>query len=158
QIKDELARIRGVGDVFLFGQRDYSMRIWVDPAQLASRSLSATDVVRAIREQNSQVASGSIGQEPMPGGQSSQITLSALGRLTSPEQFENIVVKAGVDGRLTRIKDVGRVELTSKNQDIRVRLDGGDTVFLAVFQTPDANALDLRRRILEKMDDLKTSF
>jgi multidrug efflux pump len=158
QIKDELARIRGVGDVFLFGQRDYSMRIWVDPAQLASRGLSATDVVRAIREQNSQVASGSIGQEPMPGGQSSQITLSALGRLTSPEQFENIVVKTGSDGRLTRIRDVGRVELTSKNQDIRVRLDGGDTVFLAIFQSPDANALDLRRRILEKMDDLKTSF
>jgi len=158
QIKDELARIHGVGDVFLFGQRDYSMRIWVDPASLASRGLSATDVVRAVREQNAQVATGSIGQEPMRNGQLSQVTLSTLGRLTDVEQFENIVVKTGRDGRLTRIKDIGRVELGAKNEDIRVRIDGQDTVFLAIFQTPDANALELRSRLLDKMDDLKQSF
>src|SRR5579864_5631050 len=93
QIKDELARVPGVGDVFLFGQRDYSMRIWVDPAKLSSRGLSATDVVRAVREQNMQVATGSVGQEPMGDGQASQITLSTLGRLSDVEQFENIVVK-----------------------------------------------------------------
>ncbi|HLJ10730.1 MAG TPA: efflux RND transporter permease subunit, partial [Planctomycetaceae bacterium] len=158
QVRDELARLPGVGDVFLFGQRDYSMRIWLDPAELSSRQLSASDVVRAIREQNSQVATGAIGQEPIAGTQVSQITLSTLGRLSEAEQFEEIIVKASRDGRLTRIKDVGRVELGARSQDIRVRLNGNETVFLAIFQSPDANALDLHRRLLEKMEDLKRSF
>src|SRR5437870_11221589 len=131
QVKDELARVPGVGDVWLFGQRDYSMRIWLNPAKLATRRLSATDVVRAIREQNAQVATGAIGQEPMRGRQASQITLSTLGRLTEVEQFENIILKSSRDGRLTRIKDVGRVELGAKNEDTSVRMDGRDTVFLA---------------------------
>ncbi|MBS0261672.1 MAG: multidrug efflux RND transporter permease subunit [Planctomycetes bacterium] len=158
QIKDELARIPGVGDVFLFGQRDYSMRIWVDPAKMAARGLSASDVVRAIREQNTQVAAGSIGQEPIEDQQLSQITLSTLGRLSDVEEFENIIVKTGAQGRLVRIKDIGRVELGAKNEYTRVRLDGQDTVFLAIFQTPDANALDLRGQILRKMEELKASF
>jgi multidrug efflux pump len=114
--------------------------------------------VRAIREQNSQVATGAIGQEPMHDGQTSQITLSTLGRLDNVEEFENIVVKTGSQGRLVRIKDIGRVELGARNQDIRVRLDGRDTVFLAIFQSPDANALDLHSRLLAKMADLKSSF
>ncbi len=158
QVKDELARIHGVGDVFLFGQRDYSMRIWVDPAKLASRGLSAGDVVRAVREQNTQVATGAIGQEPIHDQQLSQITLSTLGRLTDVEQFENIIVKTGTEGRLVRIKDIGRVELGAKNENIRVRLDGRDTVFLAIFQSPDANALDLREAVMNKMEELKSSF
>src|SRR5581483_5007104 len=95
QVKDELARVPGVGDVFLFGQRDYSMRIWVDPAELAARRMSAGDVVAAIQEQNAQVAAGSIGQEPTSGRQESQVTLSTLGRLSEVEQFENIVLKKG---------------------------------------------------------------
>jgi multidrug efflux pump len=155
QVKDELARVDGVGDVFLFGQRDYSMRIWLNPHKLASRRLSATDVVRAIREQNSQVATGSIGQQPMSDRQEVQITLSTLGRLTDPEQFEDIIVKRTPDGRITRIKDVARVELGARNEDISTRLDGRETVFLAIFQTPDANALDLHARILAKMEELK---
>jgi multidrug efflux pump len=158
QVKDELARVPGVGDVFLFGQRDYSMRIWLNPARLATRGLSASDVVRAIREQNNQVATGAVGQEPMQGGQACQITLSVLGRLTDVEQFENIVVKTSRDGRIIRIKDVGRVELGAKNEDVNIRLDGRDTVFLAIFQMPDANALDLHERIMAKMEDLKQSF
>ena len=158
QIKDELARVQGVGDVFLFGQRDYSMRIWVDPAKLSARSLSASDVLDAVREQNQQVATGAIGQEPISGRQESQVTLSTLGRLAEVEQFENIVVKTGRDRRLTRIKDVGRVELGAKNQDISVRLDGQPTVFLAIFQMPDANALDVHKRVLAKMEELKKSF
>ncbi|HEV3084044.1 MAG TPA: efflux RND transporter permease subunit [Gemmataceae bacterium] len=158
QIKDELARVQGVGDVFLFGQRDYSMRIWVDPAKLSARSLSASDVLAAVAEQNQQVATGAIGQEPISGRQESQVTLSTLGRLTEVEQFENIVVKTGRDRRLTRIKDVGRVELGAKNQDISVRLDGQPTVFLAIFQMPDANALDVYDRVLAKMEELKKSF
>jgi len=158
QIKDELARVPGVGDVFLFGQRDYSMRIWVDPNKVAMRQMTVTDVVNAIREQNAQVATGAIGQEPMQGRQESQITLSTLGRLSDVEQFENIILKTTRDGRITRIKDIGRVVLGAKNEDITVRLDGHDTVFLAIFQMPDANALDVRERVLAKMEDLKQNF
>ncbi len=158
QIKDELARLPGVGDVFLFGQQDYSMRLWLDPAKLSTRRISASDVVAAIQEQNSQVASGSIGQEPMHGRQDSQVPLSTLGRLAEVEQFENIVLKVGREGRLTRIKDIGRVELGAKSMDIHTRLDGRDTVFLAIFQMPDANALDVYESVLAKMEDLKKSF
>jgi multidrug efflux pump len=158
QIKDELARVPGVGDVFLFGQRDYSMRVWVDPNKLAARGMSASDVVQAIREQNNPVATGAIGQEPMRGRQESQITLSTLGRLAEVGQFEDIVLKAGPGGRITRLKDVARVELGSRDENTVVRMDGHPTVFLAIFQMPDANALDVRERVLAKMEDLKTSF
>ena len=158
QIKDELARLSGVGEVMLFGQRDYSMRIWLNPDQLASRRLSAGDVVRALREQNAPVASGSVGQEPSIDGQPSQVTLSTLGRLTEPEQFEDVVIKSDAQGRITRIRDVGRAELAAKSENITVRLDGQETVFLAIFQTPDANALDLRQRVLDKMDELAEAF
>src|SRR6516162_8414900 len=101
QVKDELSRVDGVGDVFLFGQQDYSMRIWVDPQRLAARGMTAGDVVAALREQNAQVATGSIGQPPMRGGQAQQITLSTLGRLADVEQFENIILKVSRDGRMT---------------------------------------------------------
>src|SRR5262245_14337837 len=158
QIKDELARVQGVGDVFLFGQRDYSMRVWVSPAQLASRNLTAGDVVRAIREQNSQVAAGHIGQQPARDDQDFQVTLSTVGRLSDVEQFGNIVVKIGPAGRVTRLKDVARVEMGAKNQDLSVQFDGDDTVFLAIFQMPDANALDVRERVMDKMAELKESF
>jgi len=158
QIKDELARLPGVGDVFLFGQQDYSMRLWLDPDKMSTRRLSASDVVAALQEQNAQVASGSIGQEPMTGHQESQIPLSTLGRLAEVEQFENIVLKTGAQGRLIRLKDIGRVELGAKNRDIGTRLDGKDTVFLAIFQMPDANALDVYDRVLAKMEDLKKTF
>jgi multidrug efflux pump len=158
QVKDELARVPGVGDVFLFGQRDYSMRIWLDPDRLAARGLSASDVVNAIREQNQSVATGSIGQEPMRGRQEAQITFSTRGRLDSVEQFENIVLKTGRDRRIIRVKDVARVELGAKNQDTTVRLDGRPTVFLAIFQMPDANALDVHELVLKKLEDLKRTF
>jgi multidrug efflux pump len=158
QIKDEISRIPGVGDVFLFGQRDYSMRIWVDPAKLAVRKMSVNDVVNAIREQNAQVAVGSIGQEPITNGQETQVTLNTLGRLTDVEEFENIVVKSSKNGRIVRLKDVARVELGAKNQDILTRMDGRETVFLAIFQMPDANALDVKEAVLKKMADLKQSF
>ncbi len=158
QIKDELARLPGVGDVFLFGQRDYSMRIWVNPSKLAAHNLTAGDVVRAIREQNSQVAAGYVGQEPARSGQEFQITLSTQGRLTEAEQFGNIVLKTGRGGRITRLRDVARIELGSKNDDVSIRMDGKETVFLAIFQMPDANALDLRQRVQAKMDELKKGF
>ncbi len=158
QIKDELARVPGVGDVFLFGQRDYSMRIWVNPAKLAARNLTAGDVVRAIREQNAQVAAGYVGQEPARTDQEFQITLSTQGRLTEEEQFGNIILKTGPGGRVTRVKDVARVVLGSKNDDVSIRFDGKDTVFLAIFQMPDANALDVHERVLAKMEELKEGF
>ncbi len=158
QVRDELARVKGVGDVFVFGQRDYSMRIWVNPRRLAARGLSAADFVRIIREENSQVASGSIGQQPSRDGQELQVTLTTLGRLSTVEQFENIVLRTTADGKITRLKDVARVELGAKSEDLDVRIDGNGTVFLAIFQMPDANALDTRERVLAKLDDLKQDF
>ena len=158
QIKDELARMDGVADVLVFGQRDYSMRVWVSPEQLAARGLTARDVTRAISEQNMPVASGAIGQEPTLSGQEFQITLNTLGRLTDPEQFGEIILKATPDGRMTRLKDVARIELAAKNVDVNVSMDGSPTVFLAIFQMPDANALDTHDRVMAKMAELSEAF
>ena len=158
QIRDEVTRLDGVSDVKVFGERDYSMRVWVNPEQLASRNMTAGDVADAIREQNLQTASGSIGQQPANKGQEHQVTLSALGRLKTADQFGEIIIKAMPDGRLTRLKDVARVELGAQNQDVSVAMDGNPTVFLAVFQMPDANGLETHDRVLAKMDELKKSF
>jgi len=157
-VKDELTRVPGVGDVFLFGQRDYSMRLWVDPNRMAVRSLTASDVVNAIREQNSALASGTVGQQPVPEGQDLTVTLDTLGRLKEVEQFGNIIVRSDSQRRVTRVKDVARVELGAKNQDVTCRLDGKATVFLAIFQLPDANALDTADRVKDKLNDLQRSF
>ncbi len=158
QIKDELARMDGVGDVFVFGQRDYSMRIWVNPEELAARGLTAADVAQAIREQNMPVATGAIGQQPSPKNQVIQVSLNTLGRLDTVEQFENIIMKASRDGRITRLKDVARVELGAKDMSVDVSMDNQPTVFLAIFQMPDANALETHDRIMEKMEELSQSF
>ena len=158
QIKDELARMDGVGDVFVFGQRDYSMRVWVDPEELAARGLTAADVAEAIREQNMPVATGAIGQQPSPKDQVIQVSLNTLGRLVEVEQFENIILKATPEGRMTRLKDVARIELGSKNLDVNVSMDNQPTVFLAIFQMPDANALETHDRIMDKMRELSESF
>jgi multidrug efflux pump len=158
RIKEELARLPGVSDVSMLGQRDYSMRVWVDPDKLAERSMTAGDVVRAIREQNAQVATGQIGQPPIPSGQPAQLTLSTLGRLVEVEQFEKIVVKSSPDGRLTHLKDVARVELGAKNENISCKVNGKPSASLAVFQLPDANALDTADIIKAKMEELKAEF
>jgi multidrug efflux pump len=156
--RDELLRIPGVSDIFLSGQRDYSMRIWIDPEKLAVRNLTAGDVVNAIREQNQQIASGQIGQPPVPQGQVTQITLTTLGRLKDPEQFANIIICTRPGGRVVRIRDVGWVELGAKSQDISAKVDGKPTVGLIIFQLPDANALDVADRIHAKMDELAKDF
>jgi len=158
QVKDELSRVKGVSDINLLGQRDYSIRVWVDPDKLAARNMTAGDVVRAIREQNTQVATGVIGTPPFTGDQSLEITLSTLGRLDNVDEFEEIIVKASPDGRLVRIKDIGRVELGAKNQDVSVQFDGKPTVLVVIFQLPDANALDTYDRVLAKMDELSEGF
>src|SRR5262249_10887021 len=158
QVRDELLRIEGVSDILLFGQQDYSMRIWVDPERLAARNLNASDVALALREQNAQVATGTIGQQPIREGQQTQITLNTLGRLTEVEQFENIILRTTPDGRVLRLKDVARVELGAKSLDVNVNFDGNDTIFLAVFQMPDANALDVHERVVAKMNELEKTF
>jgi multidrug efflux pump len=158
QIQPELARLPGISDVTMLGQRDYSMRIWVDPDKLAIRNLTAGDVVAAIREQNQQVATGQIGQQQKGSGQRTQVTTKTIGRLTDVSQFENIVVKATPDGRYLRIKDIGRVELGAKNSDIDSEIDGMPGGNLAVFQLPEANALECRDMVIEKMEELKKDF
>src|SRR5215471_1354354 len=134
QVKDELARIEGVGDVTMFGQQDYSMRMWLDPDKLASRQLTATDVISALKEQNVQVAAGQIGQPPVPKGIDFQYTMSTLGRLTDPEQFRSIVLKRSEDGRITYLRDVADVELGAKTQDQTCTMDGKSSAALAIFQ------------------------
>ncbi len=158
QLLDALARLKGVGDVFTFGGQDYSLRVWVDPNELAARNLSATDVVNVLREQNVQVAAGQIGQAPVPKGQNFQYTVSTLGRLTSPEQFGNIIVATGADGKVTYLKDVARTELGAKNQDQHLMLDNKPSVGLAIFQLPGSNALDTADVVKSKMRKLEKRF
>src|SRR5262249_43736900 len=158
RVRDELARLPGVSDVNMLGQRDYSMRVWVDPDKLAARSMTAGDVVAAIRAQNAQVATGQIGQPPAPRGQPIQVPLATLGRLKDVEQFANIVVKSTPEGRVVRLKDVARVQLGAKNQDISGQVNGLPSVSLAIFQLPDANALDTALVVKEKLNELARDF
>jgi multidrug efflux pump len=158
QVKDALARLPGVGDVSFLGARDYSMRVWLDPNALASRNMTAVDVLNALREQNVQVAAGRIGQPPAPAGVEFQYTLNTLGRLLDPEQFGAIVVKTGEQGQITRLSDVGRIELGAKNYDVGSYLDGKESVTMAVFQLPGANALATAESVRAEMEKLKTRF
>jgi multidrug efflux pump len=157
QVKDELARLSGVGDVAYFGQQDYSMRVWLDPEKLAARDLTAGDVIEAVREQNIQVAAGQIGQPPVPTGLDFQYTMSTLGRLTDPEQFAEIIVKVAPSGKVY-LRDIARIELGAKSQDQASTLDGGPTVGLAIYQLPGSNALETADGIRAKMEDLKKRF
>jgi len=157
-LQDALARVDGVGDVFSFGGQDYSMRVWLDPDKLQSRSLSAGDVIRVLREQNVQVAAGQIGRPPVPRGQDFQYTLSTLGRLVEAEQFGDIILRTGADGEVTYLKDVARTELGAKSQDESLTLDGKPSVGLAIFQLPGSNALDVADRIQAKMRELEKRF
>ena len=158
QVKDELSRIAGVGDVAFLGQRDYSMRVWLDPDKLASRNLTASDVVNAVREQNVQVAAGKLGQPPVVGGPQFQYTMTTLGRLREPGEFAEIVIKTGEGGDVLRLGDVGRIELSAKNQDASAWLDGKPSVGLAIYQLPGSNALNTADAIRQKMEELKKRF
>src|SRR3954454_4731765 len=157
-LQDALARLDGVGDVFSFGGQDYSMRVWLDPDKLASRNLSAGDVVRVLREQNVQVAAGQIGQPPVPRGQDFQYTLSTLGRPVEAGQFADIVLKTGGDGEITYLRDVGRAELGARSQDTLARVDGRPAAGLAVFLLPGSNALDTADRVKATMRELGARF
>ena len=157
QLRDRLARVRGVGEVKIFPEADYSMRVWLDPELLKSRNMTAQDVVAAIREQNVQVAAGQIGEPPVPRGQSYQFSVNVLGRLNAVDQFEDIIVKA--DGnRITRVKDVARVELGGKTYSIRSGMTGKPSSSIAIYQLPGANALDVATQCREVMEDASKAF
>ena len=158
QVKDQLARIAGVGDVTLLGARDYSMRVWLDPEKLASRNMTAGDVVRAIREQNLQVAAGTIGQPPAPAGQDFQLTISTQGRLLDEGQFGEIIIKQGGQGQVTRVRDVARVELAARDYSIASQLSGKPAAALVIFQLPGSNAIETSDAVRAKLAELKKNF
>ena len=173
-VKDDLARVKGVGDVSFLGPRDYSMRIWLDPQKLASLGITSADVIKAIREQNVQVAAGRLGQPPVAAGAGVpfQLVIRTQGRLSSEQQFDDIVVKTGAKGEVVKLRDVVRkvqrdehgqvvekgTELGAKNYDVNSYLDGDESVTLAVFQLPGSNALKTAEEIKAKMQELKTKF
>jgi hydrophobic/amphiphilic exporter-1 (mainly G- bacteria), HAE1 family len=157
-IKDAIKRVAGVGDVVIFGERKYSMRLWLDPDRLAGRGLTAGDVVAALQQQNVQVAAGSLGQAPAPSGQSYQLSVRALGRLSEASEFENIILKSGADGALVRLKDVGRAELGAETYAADLRFQGVQAVGFGVTQLPTANSLDVERAVTAELDRLSASF
>jgi len=158
QVKDELARLPGVGAVQIFGAGEYSMRVWLDPNRLASRQLTTTDVVRAIREQNIQVAAGVLGAPPAPSDATFQLAINARGRLTTEEEFGNIVVRATREGQITRLSDVARLELGSSRYSLRSLLNNKSAVAIGVFQRPGTNALQASTDVHATMERLKRNF
>ena len=158
QMRDELSRIDGVGSINLFGAREYSMRVWLDPDRLQVLGLAAGDVVKAMQAQNVQVAAGSLGQPPVPAGRETQVVVNTQGRLTDPEQFGQIVVRAAPDGRLVRLRDVARVELGALSYVTNSYLNGEPAVAIAINQRPGANALATADLLLAKLADLKTRY
>ncbi len=157
-VKDELARLQGAGDVQVFGAGSYAMRVWLDPARIAARQLTANDVVAAIRQQNIQVAAGSLGAPPSPGSSDYQLLINVKGRLSSEEEFENIVIDVGDGGEITRLRDVGRAEIGSDSYAIRSLLDNKPAAALGVFQRPGSNAIALSDQVRSTMETLKQGF
>jgi len=159
QVRDALARLKGVGDVQILGAREYSMRVWLDPDKIAGYNMTATDVVNAIREQNVQVAAGTIGQPPVPKGAAKfQLSINALGRLTSEKQFEDIVIKEGANGEILRVRDVARVELAARDYSVDSNLTGKPAAAMLIFQLPGANALSVSDGVRAKMAELRKRF
>ncbi len=157
-VRDALKRVPGVADVIIFGERKYAMRLWLDPTRLASRGLTAADVTQALREQNVQVAAGAVGQPPVASGQLYQISVRAAGRLSEASEFENIIVKAGTDGTLIRLKDIGRAELGAETYSSALRFNGVEAVGFGVMQLPSANALDVYNSCVAELERLSKSF
>jgi hydrophobic/amphiphilic exporter-1 (mainly G- bacteria), HAE1 family len=157
-VKDAIKRVPGVGDAIIFGERKYAMRLWLDPARMAQRGLTATGVLAALNEQNVLVAAGEVGQPPSNEAQAYEISVRAIGRLTDPAEFDNIVLKSGTDGTLVRLKDVGHAELGAESYDSLLRFDGHDAVGLAVTQLPGANALDVDKAAKAELLRLSKNF
>jgi multidrug efflux pump subunit AcrB len=158
QLKDELSRLKGVGDITALGQRDYSMRLWLDPDKMATRNLTSSDVVKAIEQQNTQVAAGQLGQPPVANGQVFQLTMTTMGRLTDVEQFADMILKTDSRGRLVRLSDVANIELGAQAYDQTCTLDGQPSVALSIYQLPGSNALETANRVRAKMRELKNRF
>ncbi|MCJ2188193.1 efflux RND transporter permease subunit [Novosphingobium beihaiensis] len=158
QVKDKLARLDGVGDVRLFGARDYGMRIWIDPGKAAALDLTAGEIVSALRAQNVQVSAGALGQPPYDQGNAYQVSVELQGRLKTPEQFANVVIRTDPDGRQIRVRDVARVELGAQDYGTNTYLSGKPTVVIAVLQRPGSNALDAAQAVRDQMDELAKSF
>ena len=152
RLKDEIARLPGVGNVTVFGAGQYSMRVWLDPEKMKARGLNTSDVIQSLQSQNEQVTAGQIGMSPAPQSQLFQYTLNILGRLDDPEQFADVIVKTGSSGEITRVRDIGRVELQI------FQLDGKPAAGLAIFQTPGANALQAAAEVRAKMAALAKDF
>jgi hydrophobic/amphiphilic exporter-1 (mainly G- bacteria), HAE1 family len=157
-VVDELKRVPGVGNVLVFGVGRYAMRLWVDPDKLAGRNITADEVVEALREQNVQVAAGSVGSEPAPKGHTYQISVRAAGRLTDPVQFDDIILKRSADGALVRVRDIGRTELGAESYTTASRFNGRDAIGFGVLQLPTANALQVYRDIVAEIDRLSRRF
>ena len=157
-IKDELARIKGVGKVAVFGSADYSMRIWLDATKMANLGVSVSEVNAAIQAQNIQAPAGDLGVEPMVNKQLIKLTMRTKGRLETPEEFENIVIRSKPDGSQIKIKDIGRVELGAESYSYFSRIGGRQSAIISVSQLPEANAVDLSNKIRKKMEELSKSF
>ena len=157
-IKDELSRLPGVGNVTVFGAGQYSMRVWLDPNKLQARGLMPQDVIQAIQQQSQQVTAGQVGMPPAPSGQAFQYTLDINGRLDDPSQFEDVIVKTGDNGDVTRVRDVGRVELGAQTYSQIFSLNGKPATGIGVFQSPGANALDVAKSVQQKMVQLAKAF
>ena len=158
KLKDELARLPGVGDVIVFGAGQYSMRIWLDPDKLQSRGLMAQDVIQAIQQQSQQVTSGQVGAPPTPSGQAFQLTVNVAGRLADPAEFEDVIVKAGSAGDVTRVRDVGRVELGAQTYSQIFTVNGKPAAGIGIFLSPGANALDVEKAVKARMVQLAREF
>jgi len=159
QMADALKRVPGVGDVQIFGERRYAMRIWLDPDRLAQMGITAVDVQQAIAEQNVQVAAGKIGQAPAPPGTEFEVQVNALGRLTTPEQFGEIILRMGNGANsAVRLSDVARIELGAQQYGSSATINGKPTVFVAIFQLPGSNALSMDRAVRQAVDEMKKSF
>ncbi len=169
QVKDAIARLDGVGDVAFLGARDYSMRIWLDPDKLATRNMTAGDVIKALQEQNIQVPAGRLGQPPATSGIAFQVPLNTTGRLRDPEEFADVIIKTGhestakkgapaVGREIVRIRDVGRVELGAKNEDTASSVDGSEAITMAIYQRPGSNAIATAKRVRNEMEKLAASF
>ncbi len=157
-IRDQLARLPGVGEAGLFGSGDYAMRIWVDPQKAAALNVTAGDIASAVREQNVQVSAGQIGAPPMPSGSDFLVSINVQGRLQSAEEFGEIVLKTGANGEITKLGDVARIELDASQDALRALLNGQQAVALPIFQSPGSNALEVSSAVRERMAELATTF
>ena len=158
KVKDDLARLPGVGQIQIFGAGEYAMRVWLDPNKVAARGLTASDVVKAMQEQNVQVSAGQLGAEPLKKQSDFLLSINMQGRLENEQQFGDIILKTSEDGSLVRLRDVARIEMGSGSYALRSQLNNKDAVGIGIFQAPGANAIDLSNAVRAKMDELATRF